>query len=374
MKLVDNIDIALFMTSFRGGGAERVMLNLAEEFLSLGYSIQIVVVDNSGQLKKTIPAEIQVIDLGSRRVIRSLKPLKSYLIKNKPKVLLSTQSNANCIAILANILAKKPTKVFVREANNLTENTGKHGTFIDASLPVFIRFLYPLASGIIALSKGVADDLALKARLKRERITVIYNPVVNEKLFIQAQEAVEHPWILHKTAPLLIAVGRLTEQKGFAFLIDVIAEIIKEKPVKLIILGEGNLRETLQTKIKDQNLEDYIHMPGFVDNPIAYVEKSDIYVLSSHWEGLCNSLVQALSLGKKIVSTDCPSGPYEVLAGGQYGTLVRCNDVAKMKQALLKKISEPLKDSEKHTIMAHSKATFSSNAIAKSYLRYFSLR
>ena len=370
---MNKIDIALFMTSFRGGGAERVMLNLAEEFDALGYRVQIVVVDNAGELKATIPEHIRVVDLEVRRVLRSLIPLRNYLVKNKPRVLLSTQSNANCIAITANLLAFKPTKVFVREANNLTENTGKHGTLIDTSLPFFIRLLYPLASGIIALSKGVADDLSTRAKLNRENIGVIYNPVVNEKLFSQAKEAVDHAWFADKKYPVVIAVGRLTEQKGFAFLIDVIAEVNKDKPVKLIILGEGGLRDQLQSRIKEKNMEACIDMPGFVSNPIAYIEKSDIYILSSHWEGLCNSLVQALSLGKKIVSTDCPSGPNEVLDSGKYGTLVACNNIDQMKTAIINKLTEPLIDNEKNKIMEYGKKYFDSKCIAKSYLAYFAM-
>ena len=166
------------MPSLRGGGAEKVMLTLAIEFSCLGYSVEIVLAQAVGAYVNQVPSHIKVVDLQASRVIKAIFPLTRYIQKKSPSVLFSTQNHANCVAILAKVFSFKTTKVFVRESNTVSVNSGKHKSFIDRHMPYFIRFLYPFSSKVIAVSNGVAADLSQCSKLHETHIKTIYNPVI----------------------------------------------------------------------------------------------------------------------------------------------------------------------------------------------------
>ena len=367
------VDIALFMPSLRGGGAERVMLTLATEFDRLGYRVDMVLSQAEGEYLNQVPDTINIVDLQAGRVIKSLIPLIRYLRLRSPSVLLATQNHANCVAILAKLFAFSATRVFVRESNTLSRNTGKHGSFIDKNMPRFVSWLYPFARSVIAVSKGVADDLSQMTGLPDDNINVIYNPVVGQALFKQAAKVVDHRWIVDKTLPVVVACGRLTPQKDFATLIDAVALANIEHPCRLIILGDGELRSELQQQIDNKSLQDVIDLPGFVDNPFAYMQKSDVFVLSSLWEGLPNVLIQALALGTNVVSTRCPSGPEEILSDGEYGRLVPCGDASALKQAILAAFADGVGDVQAERVQHHCESNFGYQSVINQYLDLFTV-
>ncbi len=197
-----------------------------------------------------------------------------------------------------------------------------------------VRCFYPWADAVAAVSHGVADDLAQAAAIPRQQIQVIYNPIVTPDLRRKAQQPLEHPWFAPGEPPVLLAIGRLAPQKDYPTMIKAFAHVRNTRPVRLIILGEGTERSSIEALVKRLGLEASVNLPGFVANPYTYLSRASVFVLSSRWEGLPTVLVEALHCGAPVVATDCPSGPREILAGGQYGQLVPIGDVVALAQAI----------------------------------------
>ena len=198
-----------------------------------------------------------------------------------------------------------------------------------------------------------------------EKIKVIYNPVVNKSLINKSIEEIHHPWLNNKDLPVILGIGRLTKQKNFEHLIKSFKEVLKVKKARLIILGEGEERSNLEKLIINNNLIDLVDLPGFVDNPYAFMKKADVFVLSSSWEGFGNVIVESMSVGTPVVCTDCKSGPNEILNNGEYGFLVKVNDIEDMSNKILKiLINNPF---EKKSIINRSN-DFEANKITTKYL------
>jgi len=192
-----------------------------------------------------------------------------------------------------------------------------------------MRQIYGHADGVVAVSEGVAKDLARKLNLPDKSITTIYNPVVSQEMIDRGSD--ELRWDFHE--PVIISVGRLTEAKDYPTLLKAFAHFRKQRKSTLVILGEGELREDLEALAKSLGVWQDVHMPGFVDNPYSWMKKADLFAMSSKWEGLPTVLIEALALGVPIVSTDCPSGPREILEQGRWGRLVPIGDDAAMAKA-----------------------------------------
>lgn len=335
--------IAIFISSLRGGGAERVMVSLANQFSEEGFDVDLVVVKASGAFRSEVGEKVNIIDLNAKRVILSFFGLFSYLRRARPDALLSTMSHANIVAILASRLTMSGLRVIVREANTVSSNLKDGGSFIDRLISGMIPYLYPRAHQVVAPSTGVANDLISRSRISDKNITTIYNPVNLELVKELAGENVSLSWFEESDVRVVLGVGRLTQQKDFNTLIQAF-DIARKKAthnIKLLILGEGEEREQLEEYIRTLGASDSILLPGFVDNPYAYMARSSVFVLSSLWEGLPNVLIQALSLRVPVISTRCPSGPDEILENGLWGTLVDCGDVEAMADAILEITGQP---------------------------------
>ncbi|NLO89188.1 MAG: glycosyltransferase, partial [Clostridia bacterium] len=187
---------------------------------------------------------------------------------------------------------------------------------------------------VVAVSQGVADDLVKTTGLMRELIKVIYNPIVTPELLEKAKESIGHPWFKPGQPPVILSAGRLTAAKDFPTLIHAFARVRAERLARLMILGEGEERPNLESLVRELGLESDVSMPEFVENPYAYMARAAVFVLSSAWEGFGNVLVEAMAVGTPVVSTDCPSGPAEILEGGKWGKLVPVGDVEKLAKAL----------------------------------------
>lgn len=327
--------LALFLPSLRGGGAERVMVNLARGFVKRGIAVDLVLAKVEGPYLSEVPQEVRIIDLKSQRVLTSLPGLIRYLRREKPSVLLSAMDHTNLIALWAKKLSRIPMRVVVSVHNNL-EKSSQNATFWRGHVvPWGIRLFYPWADIVIAVSQGVAESIVTTTGLSREKIRVIYNPVVTPDLFEKAKESVAHPWFHPKEHPIVISVGRLTKQKDYPTLLRAFAMVRKKIPARLLVLGEGEERPRLEKLIDGLNLREWVDLPGFVQNPFAYMARSDVFVLSSAWEGFGNVLVEAMACGCPVVSTDCPSGPAEILEGGKWGKLVPVGDVDGLADSIL---------------------------------------
>jgi glycosyltransferase involved in cell wall biosynthesis len=200
-------------------------------------------------------------------------------------------------------------------------------------MPALARRFFPSADYIVGVSAGVADDLREQIGLPSERVRVVFNPIITPDIAVEAAEPVGHPWF-SDGGPVLVAAGRLRPQKDFPTLLRAVALVRDRRPVRLVLLGEGPDRAELEALVDRLGLGGIVDLPGNTDNPYAYFAKCTAYVLSSRWEGLPTVLIEALACGSPIVSTDCPSGPREILDGGSYGVLVPVGDVEALAAAI----------------------------------------
>jgi len=331
--------LALFLPSLEGGGAEHVMIDLAHGFIERGFQVDLVLASAQGAFLTQVPTGVKVIDLKARRTLTALLPLVRYLRRVRPTALLATLDHANLIALIAKTLAGTRTRTVIREANIPSRETTRSRK--ERLLLRLMRYLYPRADALIAVSQGVADDLVTTLGLDPLRVQVIYNPVVTDQLLQQASEPLIHPWFVKGQPPVILGAGRLVLQKDFATLIRAFASVRRQTTARLVILGEGGLRPELELLIRELALQEDVALPGFVNNPLPYMARAAVFVLSSAWEGLPNVLIQALALSTPVVSTDCPSGPREILKGGEYGELVAVGDARALAEAIQRVLEHP---------------------------------
>lgn len=326
--------LAFFIPSMRGGGAERVTLHLARGIYQRGYAVDMVLAQAEGPYLAEIPEGMRVIDLKAKRVIGSFPALMRYLRQEQPTAILGAMNHANIVTLWAKGLARSATRVIVSEHNTLSSNVRQKSRWQGRLMPQLIQRFYPWADGIVAVSKGVATDLARSTQLPTNRIHAIYNPVITPDLSAKANAPLDHPWFAPGQPPVLLGAGRLTGQKDFALLIRAFARVRTNCLARLLILGEGPDRAELEALIDRLGVQGDVSLPGFVDNPYAYMARAGAFVLSSQWEGLPTVLIEALYCGTPVVSTDCPSGPREILQEGKYGQLVSVGDEAALAEAM----------------------------------------
>jgi glycosyltransferase involved in cell wall biosynthesis len=338
-KITSKERFAFFLPGLYDGGAERIMLNLANGITSRGYLVDLVLARAEGPFMGQVPDSVRLVDLNAPRVISSTPALVRYIRRERPKALLSILY-ANYIALWARRLSGVPMRVILGEHNTLSSVVRGSDDPRLHLYPSLAKWFYPWADGIVAVSGGVADDLAKSARIPRERIQVIYNPIVTPDLFDKSKLPIEHPWFKPGEPAVFLAVGRLTRQKAFDVLIQAFAQVKKNHRVRLMILGEGDERLALEAMIKEYDLAQDISLPGFLPNPYPYMAHAAAFVLSSRWEGLPTVIVEAMALGTPIISTDCPSGPREILLDGKYGQLVPVDDPFALAAAITKSITD----------------------------------
>ena len=335
--------IAILIPSLRGGGAERAMVSLANGIVGQGYTVDLVLAEAVGVFEKEVSDKVRIVDLGSHRMLASIPKLVAYLHKTKPDALLSAMSHVNLMAIWAHRLAGAKSRIVISERSTFTQAmNGLKGRGTAAWLiPKLVRISYPMADAVVSVSEGVHNDLLQHVQLRPEHAHVIYNPIVDESLSDRASEPLEHPWFQPGEPSVILAVGRLTEAKNYPLLIKAFARLQTQRSCRLLIIGEGPLRNSLQALVQELGLADHVSMPGFAENPFPFMRLASVFVLSSSWEGLPGALIQAMACGCRVVSTNCPSGPAEILENGKWGALVPVDDEAALAAAILDSLNDP---------------------------------
>lgn len=355
--------IALFTPNLFGGGAQRVMVTLANVFAEREIDVDLVVANFEGPYCSSVNGGVHVVDLGVSRAITSLPSLVRYLRHEQPAGLLSTLMYANVIAACAHSLSRSTARLVVRETNSIRRPEDANDS-LKRKIAFFLApWAYGYADHIIGISRGLSEELKEIFSLPGEKVTTIHNPAFNSN--IPALKG-EHRDSFEKDREYILAAGSLTPQKDFPALLHAFAQVRDVRPdVLLVILGEGGLRSHLETVSRDLYIWEDVYMPGFVDNPFGYMSAADVFVLSSRWEGFGNVLVEAMACGTPVVSTDCPSGPAEILDGGKWGHLVPVGDDVALAQAILDTLDDPPVSSDDLIERAQD---FSSERIAEQYL------
>jgi glycosyltransferase involved in cell wall biosynthesis len=364
--------LGLFVRSQEGGGgAERVMLNLATWLSGRGHRVDLVMGRAQGHFLDRIPSGVGVFDLGAHiaaralpslvrlpstlphwktllwpgapRVIGAIPALVHYLRRERPDAMLSALNYTNIAALLARRAAGTGTRTVVSVHNHLSTAVANASSPSLRAVPVLAGALFPEADGIVAVSQGVAADLATTAHIEPGRITTIYNPVVTPELTRLAEEPAGHPWLAEggDPVPVVLAAGKLKPQKDFPTLLRAFAQLLDKREARLIILGEGPDLESLRALAASLGIEGRVDFPGFVDNPFALMRRASVFALSSAWEGFGMVLVEAMACGCPVVSTDCESGPREILGNGRHGALVPVGDAPSLAAALDATLARP---------------------------------
>jgi len=334
------------LISFSGdGGVEKMAINLMQGMLELGREVEVLRIKSQGRFVKHIPAPVKVIQLPASHNYLNIPFLCKYLHKKRPGSILAFKERAIVSLAIAKRITGSKVKIIGRMGTTLTQSLKERNR---SPLYIFLRtFLLRWAMKqthrIVAVSRGVKEDLLSMSPSLREKVLCIPNPTITRELFEMSLSPVEEEWFgPNRDIKVAVAMGRLTTQKDFQTLISAIYLVNKSIPLRLFIMGEGEKRAQLQEQINKLGLNQRIKLAGFISNPYPYIANADLFVLSSRWEGSPNALTEALALGTPVVSTDCKSGPREILQDGRLGPLVEVGEPSSLAEAILKVIRDPL--------------------------------
>lgn len=350
--------IALALPGLSGGGVERTVLSLARGLIERGHAVDLLLFEEIDTLADEIPADARRFVMKQRGInffrdqmrlarrfgFRILKFLRkslfrlqdarsivAYIDEEKPDCILPSASRTKLATLLALCFTTRmPTVIPIM-----------HSVIMRPRYRKLYSILFPTADHIVAVSDGVADRVALKLKIPRERISRIYNPVVSADITELARAAPAHPRVLDDGPPVILGAGRLARTKDFFTLLRAFARVSKNRDARLIILGEGRWRKRLEKMIRKLGIQDSVSLPGWVSNPYAFMSRASLFVLSSKLEGLGNVLIEALACGCPCVSTNCPAGPSEILDNGRFGPLVPVGDDTALAAAMERVLDSP---------------------------------
>jgi glycosyltransferase involved in cell wall biosynthesis len=395
--------VAIVMHGFSGGGMERSMLRLAEGLLARGVAVDFVVGRAEGEVLGDVPQAARIVPLTRtpvfwaqararvlvaqpsawrlmlkpRHRIKAVKPLLrwlpgaiDYIRSARPDALLAAEPWYNLLSVWAQRLSGLKPRVVVSERTIVSQHMAAGGPWSDGQMHDLLRRAYLQADAIVTVSDGAGDDLAAFASLPRTRIATIYNPIVGPDLDDKACKSPDHPWFASPGPPVILTAGRLSPEKDFATLIRAFALVRARRPARLVILGADSLAAPkyaveLRALPASLGVADDVMLPGFAANPFGYMARASVFVLSSLYEGLPGVLIQALACGCPVVSTDCPSGPREILDHGRFGLLVPVGDDA----ALARAIEDTLDDPPPAELLRGRAGLFSVDRAVDGYLR-----
>ena len=340
--------VAFFIPALRVGGAQRVTVNIANGLAARGYPVDLVLAYREGPVLSDVSDDVRVIDLETPEVpligvLASVPRLRSYFRSNRPAVCFSAMTFANVAAILAAELSDVETTLVATEHDTFGMVPGRK-EWVTSQLA---RHLYRFADRVAAVSEGVADSVRRETSVDDDDVAVLYNPIELDEIRTTAADPVAEesvrPWLESDRFETLFTVGRIESQKDIPTLLRAFRRVREQRPnARLVVAGTGSRRDRLVSMAEDLGLGDVVAFPGYVENAYAYMSRADLFVLSSRHEGLPTVLLEALACGCPIVSTDCPSGPREILEGGRYGPLVPVEDPAALAEAILGALDDPV--------------------------------
>ncbi len=328
--------LALLLPHLSGGGAERIAVRLAQDFLAAGYHVDLILQQAQGELLSLLPPEVEIVDLKAERIRDAVAPLKRYFEESRPDAIQISMWPLTVAGIVAHRLARSKARVVISDHTVLSKQY-EGGAALKA-LKMTTRFCYPLADARVTVSHGAAADLARLSGIAQSKIEVIYNPIAEPPPEVRISPEIELLW--GAADGRILTAGTLKRAKNHDLLIRSFAILRRRVPVKLMILGDGELRVHLQALAAREGVADDVLLPGFASDPWPYYASANLFALSSRYEGFGNVLVEAMHCGLPVVSTDCESGPREILDNGKYGTLVPPGD----EQALADAMEAALRD------------------------------
>jgi glycosyltransferase involved in cell wall biosynthesis len=332
----ERLHIMFVAPELAGGGAERILLQILKHLDRRRFRCSLALFSKKGALLGEVPEDVEVHDIGEGRhyraagLLRIVFKLRALFKRRRADVVFSVINTANFPAALAGRFAG--SKVFVHEVSHPYLDLREEFAYPRIAMAL-LRMTYPLAHVQVALSNGIRESLIKDFGQDPEKIVVSYVPLDLDRITEMMREPVEGGWF-SGDEPVVLGVGALIERKGFHVLLRAAAEAGRDKPLKVVILGEGADRERFEALASDLGISDRVFFPGFDPNPYRYFSRASAFVLSSFHEGLAIVVVEALHAGVPVVATDCPVGPAEILEGGRHGELVPVGDHKAMAAAI----------------------------------------
>jgi glycosyltransferase involved in cell wall biosynthesis len=366
------IRVAFFLPHFAGGGVERVAVNLAEEYQKRGIKVDFVLAqaEAKGISADRLPMYARIIDLKAPRLLYALPALAHYLHKERPDAIFSAPLHTHIILMLAKMISGSAVRTMLHVGNHVSTQRQNSGKLQEKIYPFLLWLLQRYANAFVAVSDGVARDLARVANIPPGKIRVVYNPIYRAEMEDLMMQPVDHPWFSNGQAPVILAAGRLVEQKDYPTLLRAFVRLRSQRAARLVILGEGKLLSGLKTLSVELKISGDVDFAGFDPNPYRYMARCSVFVLSSAWEGFANVVAEALACGSQVVSTDCKSGPAEILANGQYGQLVPVGDDIALAKAIIYVLDHPLQKD----ILCQRGRSFTASDAALQYLDAVGIR
>lgn len=332
--------IMFIIPSLAGGGAEKVLVMILRYLDRERFEPVVVMFGVINDYKEDIPAGIRIISLNKRSRFDNLllvPSLFSVIRDERPGLICSFLYYANFISVLARKISGLDIPLICTEHSILSEAL-KQARFLDLTR-VLIKKLYPSADCVVSVSKGVKDDLVSNFGILEGRTFIIHNPVEFERVQLLGKEELKHPWF-EEDIPVIVACGRLTVAKNYSLLLRAIALVSKSTPVRLVILGDGELRDELKSLAEKLGIQGNAMFLGFQVNPFKFMSQASVFVLSSSFEGFGNVIIEAMACGTPVVSTSCPSGPVEIISNLVNGILTPVDSEKEMADSILSVLSD----------------------------------
>ena len=342
MSQVSNpCDLAIFLATSGHSGVDRIAQQLIPQLVNWGVRIDILKIRNHGPHIDLESDYIRIINLHSKHVNTSLLRVIHYLKTTPPQVILCDKDRVNRLAIIARRIAAAKTRLFVRFGTSVSDSLNDRSRVDRIIHYLSMHYLYPKADGIIVPSAHAASNLAEFANIDPRLISVLPNPVLTGDFADKSHAAIEHPWLVQKVEPVIVAVAELSKRKGIDSLLQAIAKLNQRRACRLLVLGRGSERQSLLELAAELGIEKHVAFLGFVGNPYPYMRQADVFVLSSRYEGLPTVLIEALATGTPVIATDSPGGSREILDSGRYGKLVPVDDHNALANAIFRTLDEP---------------------------------
>ena len=355
------VKVAMVTGSLRLGGAERMMLNLANE-LNKKAEVILVRLTEGDDLSDEVDQSVRTVSFGKRRTMAAFFRLRKFLKREKPDALISTQIHVNLFCMLVKLMTGVQTKIILREATTPGVHFAANAGFKTTITRKLMRWLYPKSSAVVVNSAATGRDMIENGFALTGKVHLVYNPVLTDNFKKKIAEKGSHRFF--GKAPVFISVGRLAAAKNIRLLIQAFANVIKKVDARLIIVGDGAERKNLEDLVARLKLADKVDFTGQLINPFPLVSKADVFVLPSDYEGSPGALVEAMACGIQLVSTNSSGGAGEILMEGKLGALVPVNDEDALAAAMLGALEKKIP----REALAAGAGRFESAAAAGAYL------
>jgi glycosyltransferase involved in cell wall biosynthesis len=362
-------DVAFFIPSLTVGGAQRVTISIANGLAERGYAVDLVLSYREGTFLERVSDCVTIVSLDTPRVPvvgigASIPGLRSYLENRTPAVLFSAMTYASVVSIASGMALDVDT-VFVPVEH---DTFGIRPGLKERLTSYLAKYLYAFADHVVAVSEGVADSVIAGTTTNASDVSVLYNPVPVAEVRSESRASVDDSWLRSDRFEVILSVGRLESvQKDLPTLLEAFERLNRAREdTRLILAGTGPERQELLALATELGVEEVVSLPGYVENPYSYMQQASAFVLSSRREGLPTVLIEALACGCPVVSTDCPSGPREILAHGTYGALVPVGDERALADAILSTLEDPPDPAE----LSERADDFSTDVIVEEYVAF----